>query len=128
MKMRNKFVYTGVVLLALLVLGMVGCAPTPPERQAEKAFIKSFEKEYPEWVVTKIILTPCVAKNKYRGKFVCVARTPTSRCCAKVRDWLGYLPCKEYHSYGSEITWSVLVTYAHGDCYYQLANTVSGYE
>lgn len=116
-----------MVLAALLALG-TGCRPQTRAQQAERAeraFMKAFEKDYSDWKVTKIILTPCRGTNLYRGRFDCRARRKTNRCCTMQK---GYRVCQEHHEKGAEITWSVLVTYAHGDCYYELATRRSDYE
>ena len=146
----KDILYIALLLPALLLFG-VGCQKLTPAQQAERAFIRAFEKDYPDWEVTKIILSPCNGVNMYRGPFDCTARDNTRKCWmtiiqkpakdsndlwAMVQKKLdnprpldnGRVPCYDIHAKGDTISWSVLVTSAHGDCYYELAKDSIEYD
>ena len=138
--MNKKDIIRVTLLISALLLFCGGCKKTPAQ-EAEKAFTKAFEKAFPEWEVTKIILSPCKGANMYRGRFDCKATAPTDRCCMTMQkpskdmdDAMSILmndtrvPCDRRHGKGETITWSVLVTYAHGDCYYSLAQHALDYD
>lgn len=112
-----------MVFSALLMLD-AGCWSRTPAQRAEKAFIKLFEKDYPDWKVSRIVLTPCKAKSKYRGKFECAARSSTRSCWLRRKEYVGwekkYIYCSCLHAEGAVIVGDLLVTYAHGDCFYDL--------
>jgi len=128
-----------VFAIVSVALFCTGCGKQSPSREAEKAFTKMFEKDYPDWEISKIILSPCKGANMYRGRFDCTAKTSTYKCCAKKAESIGVYSygsthssvgqnCDRYHYKGSVISWSVIVTYAHGDCYYKLGATALEYE
>lgn len=122
-KGRLSFLSVIMALSTLLMLG-AGCWLWAPTQRAEKAFTKLFEKDYPDWKVSKIVLTPCKAKNEYRGMFECVARWRTQSCWLRQEERVGqktYLyPCSYWHERGEVMSGSIYVTYAHGDCFYNL--------
>ena len=130
-----------VTFWATFCVALGGCMKLTPAQEAEQAFIKLFEHDYPAWKVTKIVLTPCKGANLYRGCFDCTAETYVSKCWMMKKvtaedDWTTYIPttktfekpCNENHWKGERLTWSVVVTYAHGDCYYKLGKTATEYE
>lgn len=156
--MSKKDIIRIALLIPALLLCGGGCQKRTPEQEAEKAFKKAFEHEYPDWEVTKIILSPCQGANMYRGRFDCETRTATKKCwfekeecevveisapCNPDTPKIGLakyfddkplmssrwklVPCSETHYKGETKTWSVLVTYAHGDCYYKLGKDAEEY-
>lgn len=134
--MNKKDIIRVTLLISALLLFCGGCKKTPAQ-EAEKAFTKAFEKAFPDWEVTKIILSPCKGANMYRGRFDCKATAPTDRCCMTMKKPTENgviilddvrVPCNHRHEKGETITWSVLVTYAHGDCYYSLAQHALDYD
>ncbi len=121
------------IAVAFLLVFAIWCGSRTPAQKAERAFIKMFERDYPKWKISKIVLSPCRGKNKYRGCFDCTAKSDTSKCCVRYYNCgiadLGYWgECTEVHNRGETLTWSVLVTFAHGDCYYKLGGSASEYE
>ena len=117
------------IAVALPLVFVVGCGGRTPEQKAERAFIKMFERDYPDWKISKIVLAPCRGANMYRGCFDCTAKSYTYNCCVTYeKNVFERVNCTRAHNRGETFTWSVLVTSAHGDCYYRLGKTAFEYE
>lgn len=147
-KGRLGFLSVIMAFSALLMLG-AGCWFRTPAQRAEKAFIKLFEKDYPDWEITKIILAPSKGSDRYEGRFACRARrsmeswdwSPPGVDIPNKNDvyWNGKWyygssctlhrspPCAG-HKGGELLSGHVTVTYAHGDCFYDTPLYVGPYE